>query len=119
MNKIWINESSDCWDFDEDDENIFNVQVSGIEDDIAKSEGIDLENYYPDGWVDTYAVVDKKRKIVTGIEATFVLNAPGDPNDEKTVYIELPDINGKAAFNELCEDFYFAQEVGEKQVISA
>lgn len=43
-NKIWINESSDCWDFDEDDENIFNVQVSGIEDDIAKSEGIDLEN---------------------------------------------------------------------------
>lgn len=117
-NKIWINESSDCWDFDEDDENIFNVQVSGIEDDIAKSEGIDLENDYPDGWVDAYAVVDKRKKTVTAIEATFVLNVPGDPNDEKTVYVELPDVNGKIAFNKLCEDYYFAQEVGEKQVVS-
>ena len=119
MNKIYIDELQDCWNYDEDDENVFNVQVGGISDDIAKNEGIDLENDYPDGWVDTYAVVDKKRKIVTGIEATFILNAPGDPNDEKTVYIELPDTDGKIAFNELCEDFYFAQEVGEKQVISA
>ena len=118
MNKVYIDESQDCWDFDED-ENIFNVQVGGISDDIAKIEGINLDNYYPDGWVDTYAIVDKKRKIVTAIEATFVLNTPGDPNNEKTVCIELPDVDGKVAFNELCEDFYFAQEVGEKQVVSA
>ena len=72
---------NDDWQMDEDTKTV-SVMFNGLEPYICQFFDIDLDNQYPDGWIDSYASIDVAEKTVISLYFHFESNA-GDESDRE------------------------------------
>lgn len=89
----------DEWQYDEDDDTV-SVKFYGLEEYIERFFNMTREEY-PDSWIDCYATIDRKKKIVTQLEFDCVYN---DLDlDERGIGIMLCPHEGALFYNRLVE----------------
>lgn len=89
----------DEWQYDEDDDTV-SVKFYGLEEYIERFFNMTREDY-TSSWIDCYAIIDKKKKIVTQLEFVCVYNEPD--LDERGIGIRLCPCEGALFYNRLVD----------------
>ncbi len=75
-------------DWQQEDDGTWSVMITGLEGFACLFFNVDLDEEYPDGWVDTYAIVEPDKTSVTGI--LFVLQTNDDGlMDKRELFVKI------------------------------
>lgn len=89
----------DEWQYDEDDDTV-SVKFYGLEEYIERFFNMTRKEY-TSSWIDCYAIIDKKKKIVTQLEFVCVYNEPD--LDERAIGIMLCPYEGTLFYSRLVD----------------
>lgn len=98
---IILDDDNDNWLIKEEN-GTCSVKFFGLSEMILRLFDYDLNKQFPDGWVDSYAIIDPIKQIV--IELYFVITTNGNPEDDRELCVKLTNYpEQKAFYNRLRE----------------
>ncbi len=77
---------TDDWQYDDD--GTCSVMINGLEGFACNFFQVDLDDQYPDGWVNTYVIIDPTEKKVIRVLFTLDLNSE-DENDGRELLLAI------------------------------
>lgn len=85
-----------------DEDHAVSVMFNGLEAPFCGFFGIDLNDQYPEGWIDQYATIDPLTKQVTELYFNFVSNA-GIENDRELNLLITNPTEGELIYKKLAD----------------